>query len=140
MDRSSVEPLAAELRQQRRVNVEDPAPIGRQCVRAQQFHVSGQTDERNAVLVQGAQDGPVQLLRIGMGAAAEVIDGDAGTPTPGHSAGLRVVADDDARLRLERAGAASGKNRGHIGTASGGEKSKSEIHRQFSRRSLHAEL
>jgi hypothetical protein len=72
------------------------------------------------------KDSPVQLLFLGMGAAAQVRNRNAGGPCPGKGPRFAVVADDDTDARSELAGCAPIQDGLEIGPSAGGQHAHAE--------------
>ena len=101
------------------MDIQDPAPEGGQRRGADLFHKPGQQHEIDPVGQQCVAHGAIQGLGFGMGAGAEMGDGDIMRPRAGQRRRVPVIADHDADLggqSLRRRGPDQGQ---HIAAAPG---------------------
>lgn len=89
--------LAAEFWEQGRVDVEDAVAVAFEDAGADLFHVSSEDYEFDACVLQGLEDGLVELGEIWVGLAVEHFGGHPGFLGAVEGFGSEVVADQQAR-------------------------------------------
>lgn len=128
MDAQAVHARSAVPGQEGGVDVEDAVGEGVQRGRADLLHVAGGDDQFDAVLVQGVEHGPVQLGRIGVGAAGEVNGGYSEFAGVGQGTGRAVVADDQGDRELASGLPGRAGQRAEVGSGVRGEDCDLERH------------
>ena len=122
----AVHPDAAELRQHRGMDVEDPAAIRPDRLRAELLQVAEEKDEVDGMLLQATEDGVVPNVVVRVRRSADAHRRDPVAARELQHLGVDVVADDDGGDGVQRASGTCLHHRVDVRAAVRGEHAESQ--------------